>query len=156
MLGAVPVAIAGIVWLTIPSTILFILRSDRAANESFARGLLVVLGVFFLIGIAMLFAPLYHAIAHRSIEYVVTNQRIITSAGVVGREVMMFELRGIASATIAIGLVDRMFGTGSIGFFVGNVDGTLRGVKSSHGSLRAVSDPSGVFKVIEDYAQKHK
>lgn len=155
--GSLPVAVAGLVWLTIPSTIVFIIKSDRAAaGEPWARGLVWILAIFFFIGVGMLLAPLYRVFEYKTTNYCVTSQRIITRGGVVARETVLFELRHLASATITIGVFDRMFGTGTIGFVAGTVDVTIRGVRSAYGSLRAVKDPYGVFKVIQDCAGECK
>ncbi len=58
----------------------------------------------------------YHAMA-----YAVTNKRIIFQSGIIGRDFKSVDYDQIKNISANVGLVDKMFGTGSIRIFTGEI-----------------------------------
>jgi uncharacterized membrane protein YdbT with pleckstrin-like domain len=71
--------------------------------------------IFFFIGFAFAFGmPIWAFLAFRNTEYLISDQRLITQTGAVGLDTRFVDLEKVQEVYVRIGVVDRLFGTGSI------------------------------------------
>lgn len=70
---------------------------------------------FILFGLCIALAPLLvEILRYRNTEYAITNQRIIAQTGVIGLDTRFVELDKIQEVYVTVGLLDKIYGTGSI------------------------------------------
>jgi len=70
---------------------------------------------FFLVGFFTSFGPLISQLMrYNNTEYMITDQRIITQTGAIGRDTRFVDLEKIQEVYVIVGFFDKMFGTGSV------------------------------------------
>ncbi|MGV8176188.1 MAG: PH domain-containing protein, partial [Candidatus Bilamarchaeaceae archaeon] len=72
---------------------------------------------FFLVGLWLVIGiPLYLALVHGKMQYTITDKRVITEKGLVGRDFEYFDLANASNVEVNIGFWDKIIGqnTGSI------------------------------------------
>ncbi len=69
--------------------------------------------------VAGIFGQLYVWISPLVTEYVVTDKRIIIKSGFIGADIRSIFYSQIKSVNVSVGLVDKMFGTGTVRFDTG-------------------------------------
>ena len=70
---------------------------------------------FFLVGFFTSFGPLISQLMrYNNTEYMITDQRIITQTGAIGRDTRFVDLEKIQEVYVTVGFFDKMFGTGSV------------------------------------------
>jgi uncharacterized membrane protein YdbT with pleckstrin-like domain len=65
--------------------------------------------------LALIFGPIiWSFLAYRNTEYLLSDQRLITQTGAIGLDTRFVDLEKVQEVYVRIGVVDRLFGTGSI------------------------------------------
>lgn len=143
-------------WSSIPFGLLFLgfslfwtwgAYSARGSDSFYLFGL-----IFVLIGAGITFGPtIWQLASYRNTEYMITDRRTITQTGAVGVDTRFVSLDRVQEIYVKIGLIDKMFGTGSVyaltaGYSaLGSGDGTM----GSRPSLRALKEPYQVQKLLQ-------
>ena len=100
----------------------------------------------FWIMIAGIFVfPIYVLLAYRHAYFAITNKRIISQSGVVGRDFEIVDFRNITNAEVRVGIINKMFGntSGSIFFFTAS---------DKYYSFDHLENPYEVFKFFKKVA----
>ena len=157
VISALSITLVGILMLIIPSMMLIMLLTLPSNLGAIGTtGFVLFLDPFFLVGLAMIFSPLYYARVHRYIEYVLTDKRIIITGGLVGRDIKIINLDQIKNVAVNVGLVDSVYGTGKIRFFTGEIESSGRSTRSKYNRFHAVKNPYDLFKLIEDRRDQYR
>lgn len=119
---------------------------------------------FLLFPLAMIFGPLiWSLLAYKNTEYLISDQRLITQTGAIGLDTRFVDLEKIQEVYVRIGILDKLFGTGSIMAstagqgYMGMPQGS--GCGGTHGirpSLSALKEPYEVQKLLQEAINKVK
>jgi uncharacterized membrane protein YdbT with pleckstrin-like domain len=105
-----PVAPFGIVW-----TALVFGTFSQVMSPGTPIFFLLFFIPFLVVGPLMIFGPCLSAVlSYGKIQYVITDQRIITQSGTIGVNTRFIELDKIQEVDVHIGAMDRLFGTGTV------------------------------------------
>jgi uncharacterized membrane protein YdbT with pleckstrin-like domain len=110
--------------------------------------------IFFFVGFVVSFGgPIGLLMAYKNTEYMITDQRIIIQTGAIGIDTRFLNLDKIQEVYIKVGLIDRIFGTGTVlvttaGQYVylggpGNIVGTRP-------SFTALKEPYEVQNILQE------
>ena len=130
-----------------------------------APGFFTLFGLpFVLIGLGLTFGPsLWQFLRFRNTEYVITNKRIITQTGAIGLDTRFVDFEKIQEVYVKIGIIDRLFGTGSVYAMTAGFSGfspqagfRYGGFYGSRPSLAALKEPYRVQKLLQDAIEKSK
>ncbi|MEM3566531.1 MAG: PH domain-containing protein [Candidatus Bathyarchaeia archaeon] len=109
---------------------------------------------FIVLGLCISIGPLaMELLRYRNTEYAITNQRLIAQTGAIGLDTRFVELDKIQEVYVTVGLLDRVYGTGSIiAVTAGYVPVETR---IHHGVLvrpafRAVKNPYEVQRLLQE------
>jgi len=136
--------------------------SSGAPNEFSLFGLL-----FVLIGIGIAFGPfLFQLLRYRNTEYMITDKRIVTQTGAIGLDTRFVDFEKVQEVYVQIGVLDRLFGTGSVyamtagfsGFAPrgGYGYGGYGGFGFNRPSLAALKEPYEVQKLLQEAIEQSK
>lgn len=142
-------SIIGFFWLI---SILLMISSMPMAGAPYP---FLLFAVFFLLfGLCLAIGPLVaELLRYRNTEYIITNQRIISQTGVVGLDTRFVELDKIQEVYVTVGLLDKIYGTGSI---IAVTAGYVPvGTHSNYGMLvrpafKAVKNPYEVQRLLQE------
>jgi len=120
-------------------------------------------GLFFFIGFGVSFGPLIgQLMRYRNTEYAITDQRIITQTGAIGLDTRSVDLDRIQEVYVTVGLVDKIFGTGTVlavsaGYvpvvtMVGTGTGAV--VVPFRPGLSSLKEPYEVHKLLQEALEK--
>ena len=130
-----------------------------------APGFFTVFGLpFVLIGFGLTFGPsLWQLMRFRNTEYMITNKRIITQTGAIGLDTRFVDFEKIQEVYVKIGIIDRLFGTGSLYAMTAGFSGFLSspgyrygGFYGSRPSLAALKDPYKLQKLLQGAIEESK
>lgn len=120
--------------------------------------------LFSLVPLLMIFGPfVWGFFAFRNTEYIITDQRVISQSGAIGLDTRFVNLEKIQEVYVNVGVVDRLFGTGSI--FAVTAGQTFMGMRQGWGgggsmafrpSLSSLERPYEVQKLLQEAIQKVK
>ena len=92
----------------------------------FGLGILVFLGIW---------------LDRKQRKYTITSERVITRFGLIGRKVSEVELKNIQDVELRQGILQRLVGTGTLGF-------SSAGRAGVEVTFEGVSDPEGVKELV--------
>jgi uncharacterized membrane protein YdbT with pleckstrin-like domain len=122
--------------------------------------------VFVLIGFGIVFGPsLLQLLRYRNTEYVITDKRVITQTGAIGLDTRFVDFEKIQEVYVQIGVMDRLFGTGSVYAMTAGFSGF--GPRGGYGygyggfafnrpSLSALKEPYEVQKLLQEAIERSK
>jgi uncharacterized membrane protein YdbT with pleckstrin-like domain len=121
---------------------------------------------FVLIGFGITFGPaLLQLLRYRNTEYMITNRRIITQTGAIGLDTRFVDFDKIQEVYVQIGVMDKLFGTGSVYAMTAGFSGFsprggygygYGGFAGSRPSLSALKEPYEVQKLLQEAIEKSK
>lgn len=137
-----------------------------AASQG-APGSFTLFGLpFVLVGIVITFGPsIWQLLRYRNTEYMITDQRVITQTGAIGLDTRFVDFDKIQEVYVKIGIIDKLFGTGSV--YVMTAGSTVFGssMRSGYGyggsgsmrpSLGALREPYKVQKILQEAIETGK
>ena len=117
-------------------------------------GSFIILPTIFFVGVFVLNFVL-GTVAYNVTYYGITNKRVITQTGIIGRDFRMTDLDRITNVDVNVGIFDRAFGndSGTIKIFT---PGTSTGQGTRPILLSNIDDPYDVFKLVNraSYGEK--
>jgi uncharacterized membrane protein YdbT with pleckstrin-like domain len=124
----------------------------------FFYGAFLMTLLFFLLPLVFIFGPtIWSLMAYKNTEYLISDQRIITQTGAIGRDTRFVDLEKIQEVYVRIGFFDRIFKTGSImaitagQVFVGMPQGSgWGGQYGMRPSLAALREPYEVQRLLQE------
>jgi hypothetical protein len=120
-------------------------NTNLGANPK--RVLSIISGVFFFIA---LLTPLIVYSFYKVTEYVVTNKRLIIKSGFIGADIRSVYYDQIRSAFVNVGLVGKLFSTGTILIDTGRITQRgKRGSKTVYDRFRFIKNPYQVYKFVQ-------
>ena len=122
--------------------------------------------LFVLIGIGITFGPfLFQLLRYRNTEYMITDKRIITQTGAIGLDTRFVDFEKVQEVYVQIGVMDRLFGTGSVYAMTAGFSGFVPrggfgygygGFAGNRPSLAALKEPYEVQKLLQEAIEKSK
>ena len=122
--------------------------------------------LFVSVGFGIVFGPfLLQLFRYRNTEYVITDKRIITQTGAIGLDTRFVDFEKIQEVYVQIGVMDRLFGTGSVYAMTAGFSGFgprggygygYGGFTGSRPSLSALKEPYEVQKLLQEAIEKSK
>jgi hypothetical protein len=107
----------------------------------------IISGVFFFIA---LLTPLIVYSFYKVTIYVITNKRLIIKSGFIGADIRSVYYDQIRSAFVNVGLVGKLFGTGTILIDTGRItQSRKRGSKTAYDRFRFIKKPYQVYKFVQ-------
>ncbi|MEM1552436.1 MAG: PH domain-containing protein [Candidatus Bathyarchaeia archaeon] len=139
----------GFVWL------IFVLIMIMSVPVTGAPSPFMFFAAFFILfGLCIIIGPLTaELLRYKNTEYAITNQRLIAQTGVIGLDTRFVELDKIQEVYVTVGLLDKIYGTGSI---IAVTAGYVPvGTPSPHGVLvrpafRAIKNPYEVQRLLQE------
>lgn len=150
-------------WGSIPSGLVFVgitfvwlwgVPSSRIWEDFTLFGLPLV-----LIGLGISLGPTgWQFLKYRNTEYMITDHRLITQTGAVGLDTGFVPLDRIQEVYVRIGILDKVFGTGSLYAMTAGYSGlaTADGTGGLRPSLRALKDPYQVQRLLQEAMEKSR
>lgn len=132
---------------------------DVGATSAGALGPFTLFGLpFVLIGLGLTFGPsIWQLMRYQNMEYMITDQRIITQTGAIGLDTRFVDFDKIQEVYVQVGFIDKMFGTGTLLVTTAGeyayVD-SHRGVVSMRPNLAAVEEPYELQKLLQEAVEK--
>ncbi|MFW6117633.1 MAG: PH domain-containing protein [Thermoproteota archaeon] len=110
---------------------------------------------FVLIGLGVTVGPsIWQLMRYRNTEYVITDQRLITQTGAIGLDTRFVDLDKIQEVYVKIGVIDKLFGTGSIQVLTAGEVYVGRGRPSIRPSISALKEPYEVQNILQEAISK--
>jgi len=107
----------------------------------------IISGILLLLS---LLVPLAAYSFHKVTDYVVTNKRLIIKTGVIGADIRSIYYDQVRSAFVNVGLVGKLFGTGTILIDTGRItQSRRRGSKTAYDRFRFIKSPYSVYKLVQ-------
>lgn len=120
---------------------------------------LLLFSLFFIsIGLCIIVGPLFvEFLRYRNTEYMISDQRIMAQTGAIWIDTRFVELNKIQEVYVAVGWLDKLYGTGSIvavtaGFVP--VGASSPYIPLLRPALKAVSHPYEVQKLLQEAIRK--
>ena len=88
----------------------------------------------------------YLVMVHRNTVYAYTNRRLLMRSGVVGTSFKSIDYDRIQELDVTVGVIDRMFGTGSVRAYCGR--NTAKGARI-YDQFVSIANPYDVFRAIK-------
>ncbi len=121
---------------------------------------------FVVIGLAVTLGPcIWQILRYRNTEYVITDKRIIIQTGAIGLDTRFVDFEKVQEVYVQIGLIDRLFGTGSVYPMTAGFSGfSPRGgygygygsYAGNRPSLSALKEPYEVQKLLQEAIERSK
>jgi uncharacterized membrane protein YdbT with pleckstrin-like domain len=83
-------------------------------------------------------------------EYMITDQRIITQTGAIGRDTRFVDLERIQEVYVKVGLIDKKFGTGTVLAVTAGWVPIDTGGPSTRPSLSSLREPYEVQRILQE------
>jgi uncharacterized membrane protein YdbT with pleckstrin-like domain len=119
---------------------------------------------FILVGFGITFGPsILQLFRYRNTEYMITEKRIITQTGAIGLDTRFVDFEKVQEVYVQIGVIDRLFGTGSLYAMTAGFSGFVPrggygygGFAGNRPSLAALKEPYEVQKLLQEAIEKSK
>ena len=135
----------------------FILTMMMSQGAPFPFNLFPLL--FFFVGFLVAFGePIYMLMAYRNTEYMITDQRVIIQTGAIGLDTRFVDLDKIQEVRVDVGVIDKIFGTGSVRIPTAGYAGYVYAGRRGYGgprdflgnSLAALKKPYEVQNILQE------
>ena len=145
---AIGIAIIALILLNLDSeTIQCTTNGVKKVGFECARVTYIICGVLFFISCLI---PILSYLFYKVTDYLVTNKRIIIKTGFIGADMRSIYYDQVRSAFVNVGLVGKLFGTGTILIDTGRItQSRKRGSKTAYDSFRFIKNPYQVYKFVQ-------
>lgn len=98
---------------------------------------------------------LYTLLSYKNIWYLITDKRVILQRGLIGRDFDIADYDKFESADLHIGIIDKIFGTGSIRIYAGRLvyhsgsQYSRGGTENAPFVMANIGDPYTVFELLK-------
>ena len=117
----------------------------RPLEDCAGFGNYIAYGLFVLAGLSPLIIYLRYKVTH----YLITSKRLLLKSGLIGADMRSIYYDQIKSAFVNVGLIGKIFGTGSILIDTGRITQTKNGSKTDYDRFSNIKDPYGVYKILQ-------
>ncbi|MBT4604192.1 PH domain-containing protein [archaeon] len=107
----------------------------------------------FLVGILI---PIFKYLQYKVTHYAVTSKRVLLKSGLIGADMRSVYYDQIKSAFVNVGLIGKIFGTGSILIDTGRITQTKKGSKTVYDRFNNIHNPYEVYKILQKYLSGRK
>ncbi len=113
---------------------------------------------YFVYGLFALavFSPIGTYLRYKVTHYAITNKRIILKSGLIGADMRAVYYDQIKSAFVKVGLVGKIFGTGSILIDTGRITHSKKGSKTVYDRFSNIKEPYAVYKHLQKHLSHRK
>ena len=110
--------------------------------------------IFVFIGLFLVFGiPITQLLRYRNTLYTITDNRIITQTGIIGLDTRFIEFEWIRDIYVNVGVIDRIFGTGSL--FLSTASGMVY-TGSNLPTMLSLRDPYEVQRLVQKILDEHQ
>lgn len=89
-------------------------------------------------------------------HYLITQKRVIIKSGFIGADMRSIDYDQMKSAFVNVGIIGKLFGTGTIMIDTGRMTSTKRGTKTVYDRLVNIRDPYAVYKLFQSKLSSRK
>ena len=108
-----------------------------------------------LIGLGI-FVPLGAYLSYRVTRYVITSKRILLKSGLIGADMRSIYYDQVKSAFVDVGIVGKIFGSGTIKIDTGRITQTKNGSRTVYDRFDNIKTPYDVYKLLQDNLSSRK
>ncbi len=120
-------------------------NTNMGANPK--RTFTIISGILIFISVLI---PFIGYLFYKVTDYVVTNKRLILKSGFIGADMRSIYYDQVRSAFVNVGLVGKLFGTGTILIDTGRItQSRKRGSKTAYDRFRYIKSPYMVYKFVQ-------
>lgn len=124
----------------------------RPSEDCAGVGNYIAYGIFVLSIIILIFTYLRYKVT----RYIITNIRIILKSGLIGADMRSIYYDQIKSAFVNVGIVGKIFGTGTIMIDTGNIYRTRNNSNAVFAGFSNIKNPYEVYKILQDRLSNRK
>lgn len=103
-----------------------------------------------------LIAPIGAYLYYRVTVYVITNKRVIIKSGLIGADMRSIFFEKIKSTFVNVGILGKIFGTGTIMIDSGNITQTKNGTQIAYDKFANIDKPYEVYKILQSHLSNRK
>lgn len=103
-----------------------------------------------------LIAPIGAYLYYRVTVYVITNKRVIIKSGLIGADIRSIFFEKIKSTFVNVGILGKIFGTGTIMIDSGNITQTKNGSQIAYDKFANINSPYEVYKILQSHLSNRK
>jgi len=124
----------------------------RPAEACAGIGNYISYGLFAL----ALLIPITSFLRYKVTRYIISNKRILLKSGLIGADMRSIYYDQVKSAFVNVGLVGKIFGTGSILIDTGRITQTKNGSRADYDRFSNINNPYEVYKTLQDRLSNRK
>lgn len=110
---------------------------------------------YILLGVAILL--IWGMASNYVTRYAITNKRVLIKSGIIGTDFNSVYFTEIKSANVNVGLIDKIFGVGTINIDTGKLetvtsgsgDNQRTGVRTAYDRLQHIDNPYEIYKMLQ-------
>lgn len=125
----------------------------QSVGEDCQNGLNIIT---IIIGIFALIMPLLSYIYYHVTKYAVTEKRVIFESGIIGTDIKSIYFDQIKDLSVNVGLVGKIFSTGTISLDTGKTMSTKNGTTSVFDMIENIDTPYDVYKIVQKGLSERK
>ena len=115
-----------------------------------------VLWIFLALVFFALTSPLFAYLYWRVTKYLITNKRLVIKSGLIGADIRTIEYDHIRSAFVNVGIIGKLFGTGSILMDTGRITQGENSTRIDYDRFKNIKDPYEIYKLFQDRLSHRK
>lgn len=108
--------------------------------------------------LAVVLLTVWGLVASYVTRYVITNKRVLIKSGIIGTDFNSVYFTEIKSANVNVGLIDKIFGVGSINIDTGKLETVTSGtgehqrtsVRTAYDRLQHINNPYEIYKILQE------
>jgi uncharacterized membrane protein YdbT with pleckstrin-like domain len=112
--------------------------------------------VAYILFLLALLTPLFTYLRYKVTHYVITDKRLLLKAGLIGADMRSVYYDQVKSAFVNVGLIGKIFGTGTILLDTGRITQTKNGSKPQYDKFSNIKNPYEVYKILQSKLSSRK
>lgn len=103
-----------------------------------------------------LLSPFLAYCYYRVTYYAITSKRVIIKSGLIGADLRSVYYEQMRSVFVDVGIVGKLFGTGTVMIDTGQITQTDKGTKTIYDRLANIRHPYDVYKILQERVSNRK
>ena len=109
---------------------------------------------FYLIGGLMVISPITSLLRYSKEHYAFTQNRVLIANGFIGQDFKTIDFKNIKNSSVNVNLLDKMFSTGTISIFSGELVYNNNSTANGADRLIGIKNPYETFKLFKELSSK--
>lgn len=101
-------------------------------------------------------SPFLVYLHYRVTYYAITGKRVIIKSGLIGADLRSIYYEQMRSVFVNVGIVGKLFGTGTVLIDTGQMTQTDKGTKTVYDRLANIRNPYDVYKILQERVSNRK